>query len=125
MRRKIALLWMRFWMRWAGLRGWGRLATRLAQIPAGVYKERRLLAYLGPCGYVSPQADIACPELAMGRNSFIDDDVTIYRHPKTQTGGAGGAVRLGERVHLYRGTIIETGDGGQVVIGDDSHIQPR
>jgi acetyltransferase-like isoleucine patch superfamily enzyme len=32
-------------------------------------------------------------------------------------------VRLGDRVHLYRGTIIEVGAGGCVYIGADTHVQ--
>jgi acetyltransferase-like isoleucine patch superfamily enzyme len=32
-------------------------------------------------------------------------------------------VRLGDRVHLYRGTIIEVGTGGSVIIGEGTHVQ--
>lgn len=106
-------------MRWAGWNRRGRIATRLAQWPAGVYKERRLLAYMGHRGYISPKAEIACRDLVAARNVFIDDGVTIYQHRD------GGAVRLGEGASLYRSTIIETGEGGCVEIGPDSHVQPR
>ena len=30
-----------------------------------------------------------------------------------------------QRVHLYRGCIIETGPGGSLTVGQDTHIQPR
>ena len=119
MRRRLGLIWMRFWMRWAGWNRWGRIATRLAQWPSGVYKERRLLAYMGQWGYISPKAEIACQNLEVSRNCFVDDGVTIYQHR------GGGAVLIGEGASIYRGTIIETGEGGRVEIGADSHIQPR
>jgi acetyltransferase-like isoleucine patch superfamily enzyme len=34
-------------------------------------------------------------------------------------------VELGDRVHLYRDIIIQTGQGGSVKIGRFSYIQPR
>jgi acetyltransferase-like isoleucine patch superfamily enzyme len=95
----------------------GELAVRLAESMVGPYKDRRILAQVSSHPYVSPRAQIQCPRLYLGRGCFIDDGVTIYAH------NDGGEVRLGERVHLYRGTIIEVGSGGSVVIGDDTHIQ--
>lgn len=95
----------------------GRLCLRLAAAMRGPYKDRRILAYLTHHSYVSPRAQIHCPRLTMGPHCFIDDYVTIYAHPD------GGEVCLGEGVHIYRGTIIEIGRGGNVVIGDHTHIQ--
>jgi acetyltransferase-like isoleucine patch superfamily enzyme len=43
--------------------------------------------------------------------------VVIYGHAD------GGRVVLGPRVHIYRGTIIEVGQGGSVIIGEFTHIQ--
>ena len=97
--------------------GLGRLAVRLAEALVGPYKDRRLLAQLTPHSYVSSHAQIQCPRLHLGRNCFVDEGVTIYAHPD------GGEVRLGDRVHLYRGTIIEIGAGGSVIIGADTHVQ--
>lgn len=97
--------------------GLGRLALLLAGALVGQYKDRRLLAMLTPRSYVSPRAQIQCPRLHLGRNCFIDERVTIYSHSD------GGEVRLGDRVHLYRDTIIEIGAGGSVIIGDNTHIQ--
>jgi len=97
--------------------GLGWPALRLAESLAGPYKDRRILAQVTARSYVSSRAQIKCPRLCLGRNCFIDDRVTIYAHQD------GGEVRLGDRVHLYRGTIIEVGAGGNVVIGDDTHIQ--
>jgi len=95
----------------------GRPATWLAGRLAGPYKARRLLAQLTRKPYISPRAQIACRRLEIGAHCFIDDNVTIYSH------GDLGRVVLGERVHLYRGTIIEIGAGGSVIIGHDTHVQ--
>jgi len=103
---------------WAS--GWplvGRLCRLLAGWMAGPYKNRRVLAYLTPRPYVSPRAQIRCPDLRLGEQCFIDDDVTIYAH------SGSGPVVLGRGVHLYRGCIVEVGAGAGVYIGDDTHIQ--
>lgn len=95
----------------------GLLSTRVAGWFVGPYKDRRLLAHVTRKPYISPKAQIACANLEIGRNCFIDDYVTIFGHAD------GGKLVLGERVHVYRGTIIEIGAGGSVIIGHDSHIQ--
>ena len=95
----------------------GRAALCLAGALVGPYKDRRILAQVTAHSYVSPAAQIHCPRLHLGQSCFIDDRVTIFAHPD------GGEVTLGNRVHLYRDTIIEIGGGGSVTIGDDTHIQ--
>jgi acetyltransferase-like isoleucine patch superfamily enzyme len=37
----------------------------------------------------------------------------------------GSAVTLGDAVHVHQGTVIQTGEGGSVDIGAETHIQPR
>ena len=44
--------------------------------------------------------------------------------PYTKRQG-GGHVRIGKGVHIQKDCIIETGQGGRLIIGEDSHIQPR
>jgi acetyltransferase-like isoleucine patch superfamily enzyme len=95
----------------------GRTCMWLAGALRGPYKDKRILADLTPNPYISPRAQIHCPRLTIGPHCFIDDGVTIYAHSD------GGEVRLGEGVHVYRGTIIEVGRGGSVTIGDHTHIQ--
>lgn len=95
----------------------GGICMRLAGAFRGPYKDRRVLAHLTRHPYISPRAQIHCARLTVGPQCFIDDYVTIYAHED------GGEVRLGEGVHLYRGTIIEIGRGGSVTIGDHTHIQ--
>ena len=104
-------------MRWSTVPVVGGMCLRLAGAMRGPYKDRRILAYLTANPYVSPRAQIHCARLTIGPQCFIDDDVTIYGHPD------GGQVCLGRGVHIYRGTIIEVGRGGSVIIGDDTHIQ--
>lgn len=111
--------WARFWMRRSSLSRWGRLAMRLASWGQPPYKARRRLAYWGPSGYVAPGTQLHCRDLSLSAGCFIDEAVAIFQHP------GGGPVRLGERVHIYRGCIIETGPGGSLVVGADTHIQPR
>lgn len=102
----------------SGPTGRGRLATRLAVwLLGGVYKERKLLANLTARPFISPLAQIRCADLRVGRHAFIDDGVTIYAHDD------GGRVEVGEFSSLHRGTVIEIGAGGSVIIGRDSHIQ--
>ena len=40
-------------------------------------------------------------------------------------GVQGGEVTLGQRVRIFRDVIVQTGDGGRIVIGDNSFIHPR
>lgn len=117
---------MRFRLKWGILRALmelstlpvlGRLCVWLAGLPLGPYKDKRALANITSKPYVSPRAQIKCPGLRLSPGCFIDDNVTIYAHSN------GGGVTLGRGVHLYRGTIVEVGAGGSVVIGDNTHIQ--
>lgn len=112
--------WTVFWMRWAGPGRCGRWATRLAVLFAPPYKGRRYLARLNPRGYVSAQAEVDFRALRSGAHIYIDDRVVVYR-----ADDATGCVEMGDRVSLHRDTILEIGRGGGIVIGDDTHIQPR
>jgi len=115
--RHLRQMAVRVLMELSGVPGLGWLTVRLAGALAGLYKDRRILALVTDRSYISPHAQIKCPRLHLGRSCFIDDGVTIYAHHD------GGEVRLGDQVHIYRGTIIEVGAGGNVRIGDGTHIQ--
>jgi acetyltransferase-like isoleucine patch superfamily enzyme len=67
---------------------------------------------------VSPKAIVKHSDLHLTRDVFIGDRVTIYQ---TRTGGA---VTLAKGVRLYADITIETGEGGEISIGEDTHIQP-
>lgn len=93
----------------------GRFFTWLASLPLGPYRKKWPLASVKP--YVSPRAQIAGRGLSLNRGCFIDDYVTLYSASVDST------IRLGRNAHVYRGTIIEAGQGGQVTIGSATHIQ--
>jgi acetyltransferase-like isoleucine patch superfamily enzyme len=111
--------WERFWMRYAGLGNFGRIATRLATWFAPPYYGRCYLARLNPKGYIASSAIVHHNSVHFGPNIFIGDRVVIYQHAD------GGSVELGKRVHIYGETFIQTGTGGSLNIGDNSHIHPR
>jgi acetyltransferase-like isoleucine patch superfamily enzyme len=119
-KRVCAVAWTRFWMRFAGPTMRGRLATRLATWCTPPYKGRAYLARLNPQGYISPSARIYHADLQLGVHIFIGDNVIIYQSTR-----GGGPVKLGDRVHLHRDTIIEIISGGSLTIGANTAIQPR
>ena len=110
--------WMWLNMQLSSLPGLGRLFAWLAGLPLGPYKAKWPLATITQKPYISPRAQVDCPQISFGQGVFIDDYVTIYSDPNHP-----GRVTLGNRVHLNRGTIVEVGQGGQVTIGDDTHVQ--
>jgi acetyltransferase-like isoleucine patch superfamily enzyme len=114
-----SVAWTFFWMRFAGLGYFGRIATCLATWFAPPYLERRRLARYNSKGYIAPSATIHHPHLQLGANVFIGDRVVIFQDNN------GGPVELAERVHLYGDTCIQTGNDGRLKIGPDTHIQPR
>ena len=93
----------------AGLPLIGELFLRLACRLVGPYKARRRLIALSGRSFVSPRADILCPQL--------EDHVTLYAHRD------GGGVRLGDDSSLQRFTILETIQGGSITIGQGTHVQ--
>ena len=98
-------------MRWAGRTLGGRIATRLASWWAPPYRARNRLARMSRNGYVDPSAVLAHPQLSLGQHVFVDRDVVIY-----QAGGS-GSVSIGDRVSIYQGACLESGDGGVLTIG--------
>jgi acetyltransferase-like isoleucine patch superfamily enzyme len=74
---------------------------------------------MNPKGYISASATIYHSDLRLGANIFMDDRVVIFQRKN------GGRVELGDRVYIYRDTILETGHGGYLTIGPNSSIHPR
>jgi acetyltransferase-like isoleucine patch superfamily enzyme len=111
--------WTRFWMRYADLTPFGRIATGLACWWAPPHKARVGLAKMNEKGFISPRAVIRHKDLRLGKNVFMDDRVVIYQRNN------GDFTEIGDRVCIYRDTIIETGFGGHFKIGHDSSIHPR
>ena len=117
--RSVQRRWARWWMRFAGLSPAGRMAAYLAGWFAPPYKGRSYLAHLTKNSYISPDAKIFHKEQQLDQNVFIGERVVIYQAK------SGGAVKIGKRTHLHPEIIIETGEKGCLIIGNDTHIQPR
>lgn len=115
----LATVWSYGWMRLAGVPFLGRGATWLAGLLAPPYYDRRRLARYHRRGYVAPGATLYHRDLHLGAHVFLGDRVTIYQDRD------GGRVELGDRVHLYGDTTIQTGAGGSLRVGTNTHIQPR
>ena len=96
----------------------GRPFRELARVVAGTYKDRRFLGGLLPWPWISPRAEYALRgDSRFGRDVFIDDHCVIYSNDRDSS------LTIGDRVSIYRGTMIHLGPGGQVEIGPDTHIQ--
>lgn len=113
-------VWARSWMHLAGVPGVGRLAMGLASWAMPPYRGRVPLAGMHQRGYIAPSARLHHRHLRLGPHIFIGDRVLIY-----QVDDGSGLVDLGRRVRLHQEVIIETGDGGSLIIGEESNIQPR
>lgn len=97
----------------------GRLAFGLAALAAPPYKGARVLATMTDRGFVAFSAKLFGTHIVLGKHSFVGDDVVLYQNP-----GA-GKIALGEKSSINQACIVETGEGGNVIIGDGTHIQPR
>jgi acetyltransferase-like isoleucine patch superfamily enzyme len=116
---KIKKIWPRFWMRFAGLSGFGRIAMRIATWFVPPYYARCYLARLNDKGYIAPGATICHNKLRLGNNIFIGDRVVIFQDRD------GGPVEIDDGSYLYGETYVETGSGGSLKIGSNTHIHPR
>jgi len=95
----------------------GGVFLRGAMKLVGPYKNRRILINLSGRSFVSPRADIACQDLQIGPGVFIDDHVTLYAHRD------GSGISIGAHSSIQRFSILETIRGGQISIGEHTHIQ--
>ncbi len=113
LRRKV-MVWL---MKGSDLPLVGKWCLRLASALRGPYKDKKHLAYLTSKPFISPKAQVWAKNLEIGPQCFIDDYVTIYAHPDA------GRIVLEKGVHIFRGTLIEVGAGGDVIIGENTHVQ--
>ena len=111
--------WIRFWMRWADLSPLGRFAAGCAACFAPPHKSRVFLSEFNSKGYISPSAIVHHSDLTIGMHLFMDDRAILYQRK------GGKSVILGNKVRIYRDTIIETGYGGSIEINDDVSLHPR
>jgi acetyltransferase-like isoleucine patch superfamily enzyme len=117
--KKFLKKWTHFWMRYAGLRRMGRLATWLASLSGLYYKDALELAYCNSGGYIAFSASFPTSDFILGKFVFIDKRVTIFRAK------SGGPIILGDKVAILRETILETEQGGTIEIGDSTWIHPK
>ena len=106
-------------MQFSGYSKSGKMATSLAGLFYPPYKGRGPLARLHSKGYISPRALVHHDRLEIDDHVFIGDRVIIYQASE------GGPIHVGKGSKIHEGTIIETGKGGRLKIGADTHIQPR
>ncbi len=108
-----------FWARRAGYEGASRIAAHLAALGTQPYHGRVSLSRYADRGFVAPTAVIAHPELRLERNVYIGDRCYIYQSRN------GGAITFADGVQVYGETIMQTGQGGTIRVGAETHIQPR
>ena len=122
-RKTFKRVWVRFWMLLAGFGCFGRIATHLATWLAPPHKSRVPLQNWNPKGYIAPTAIIYHSNLELGKHVFIADRVIVYN--ASYQGKKGGIIRLGNSVVILRDSVLETGFGGNLSIGDGTWIHPR
>jgi len=104
--------------------GLGRLAGRLAWMTAPPHYGGRILADVARCGFfISPSASIYHGNLLFGKGVYIADRVILYQNK--YHGIDGGEIEIGDRVSILRDTVLETGQGGNIRIGEKTYIHPR
>ena len=106
-------------MKRSGYQGLGRLATWLATWFSPPHYFREQLSRFSKNGYIAPTATIHHSDLKLGANVFIDDRCMIFQNTD------GGQVTLGDKARIYRDTIMETGRGGSIAMGEQASIHPR
>lgn len=118
LRSMLFFRWRMFWLGRSGHRGLGRVAAWLASRHSLPYHQMSYLAEHSPRGFVSSRARVSHADFRFGSHVYLGDGVIVY-----STSG-GGLVELGDRVHLYGNTFVETGMGGRIRIEEGTHIQP-
>lgn len=106
-------------MRLAGAGVFRRTSTRLASLVVPPYYGRHRLRAFHPRGYTAPTARTHHRSFHRGAHTSLADRVTVYEDH------GGGTVSLGDRSTVNHDVCIQTGHGGRVIIGADTHIQPR
>jgi acetyltransferase-like isoleucine patch superfamily enzyme len=116
--------WAYFWAKYAGISTFGRLFGRLALLTAPPHKAGTGLAAVARCGFfIAPGATIYHSNLIFGKNVYIGDRVILYQ--AMLEGKKGGELVIGDNVCILRDTVLETGMGASITIGDGTYIHPR
>ena len=116
--RRLQGEWTLFWLERSGLTLVGRVAARIACFGTLPFHHRSHFAKHSARGFIAPTALISNPLTSLGKHVYLGDRILISRNT------AGGAVRIADRVHLYGDSCLETGLGGNIRIGQGTHMQP-
>lgn len=116
---KIQRKWMKFWMRVAMVNKASKVASWMACLFSPGYKGSVALANMTRRGFVSPFATINHNDVQFGDHVFIDKNVVVFK------AGGGGHVELDDEVRVIRGSILETGQSGNIRVGKKTWIHPN
>jgi len=97
----------------------GIAGRKLAMLGYKPYSGAVMLARHFPEGFNAPGARLHCDELHRGQHCFVGNRALLMNEP------GGGAITLGDRVHIHEESTLLTAQGGSIEIGDDTHVQPR
>jgi len=118
-RSRVRRRWIRFLIWHSGPSAFGKIAARLAAWNTEPYHGRAFLADYCECGFACSSAHLAHPEMILGKHVYLGDRVVVSYRPD------GGPVEFQDRVRIYGDTYIQSGWGGSIVIGTNTHVQPR
>lgn len=116
--RRIHGRWILFLLERSGTGFGGRVAAWIACLGTLPYHHRSRFANYCKNGFIAPTAVISNPLTSYAKHVYLGDHLMITRNR------AGGAVRIADRVHLYGDSCLETGLGGNIHIGPNTHVQP-
>lgn len=68
---------------------------------------------------MSLEATMYGADIRLWNNVFIGDRVVLFQDED------GGSIEVGNGVHLFGDTHLQTAQGGAICIGSNTHIQPR
>lgn len=117
-RQRLVSTWAGFWMRLAGAGVVPRTATRLASLAVPPYYGRHRLRAFHPRGYTAPSATVHHRAFRRGNHTSLAERVIVFEDE------GGGTATIGDRSTVNHDVCIQTGQGGRVTIGADTHIQP-
>ncbi len=117
-RAGVCRAWRVTWLKRAGASGFGKFAARLASLGTTPYHGRVILSKIHPSGFIAASASISHPDIRLGKNVYLGDNVVASSSDGT------GSVHLGDHVQIYGDTFLDTGSGGSIHIGEGTHLQP-
>ena len=110
--------WSKFWLnlpRWPLIKN---IFLKLAVLGVPPHYKRDILCLYSKKGYISPKAQIHHSNFTYEQNVFLADDSIIFQADR------GGRIKLGKKVKIFQGAILQTGEGGEIEISDFCVIHP-